>query len=136
MVSTFRSNFARLAAQLIYENKVDSAVSELNKCFKIFPIEQVPMNYWTIPLIEQYYRAKQIIMANGLTQRMFDNVVDEARYYFQFKGNFANNIDSERQMCLYMMNQQARITEAFGQKDLRSIIQSALQSYMHIMNTN
>jgi hypothetical protein len=136
MVSTFRSNFARLAAQLIYENKVDSAVSVLDKCFKIFPVEQVPMNYWTIPLIEQYYRAKQIARANGLTQKMFDNVADEARYYFQLKGDLANNIDSEKQMCLYTMNQLARITEAFGQKDLSSKIQSTLQSYMQTMNTN
>ncbi len=136
MLSNFRNNFARLAQQLINENKVDSAVKVLDKCFKVLPVDQVPVNVWTLPLIEQYYRANQIAKANNLTQKLYDSINDEARYYFRLKGNKAKNIDSEKQMCLYTLNQLARYTEVFKQKDLSAKIQNTLQGYVQNMAPN
>jgi hypothetical protein len=98
------------------------------------PIEQVPLNYWALPLIEQYYRAKQISKANDLTQALFESMSDEARYYFKLKGNEAKNIESERQMCLYTLNQLSKITEYNKQKDLSLRIQGSLQGYLQTMN--
>lgn len=134
MLSNFRNNFARLAEQLINESKIDSAVKVLDKCFKEMPIEQVPLNYWALPLIEQYYRTNQTFKANNLTEKLFENISDEARYYYKLKGSEAKNIESEKQMCLYTLNQLARITELNKQKDLSSKIQSTLQGYLQSMN--
>jgi hypothetical protein len=130
MLSNFRSNFARLAEQLIDENKTDSAIRVLDRCFKVMPINQVPLNYWVITLIEQYYRAKQITKANNLVQGLFNNVNQEAKYYFSLKGNLANNIDQEKRMSLYTIDQLGKITEANGQKELSTKIESALQGYL------
>lgn len=129
MLSNFRNNFARLAEQLITENKTDSALQVLDKCFKVLPVGQVPLNYWSIPLIEQYYKAKQTEKADKLVQELFDSVNDEARYYLKLKGSRPNDIGSEKQICLYTMNQLARVTEANGRRDLSMKIQSVLQGY-------
>lgn len=129
MLSNFRSNFARLAGQLIDENKTDSAVKVLDKSFNVLPVNQVPLNYWSIPLIEQYYRAKQMEKADKLVQQLFDNVNAEAKYFLKLKRNMGNGLETEKRMCLYTMNQLARITELNGRKDLSIRIQSAFQGY-------
>jgi hypothetical protein len=133
MLSNFRNNFARLAEQLLNENKVDSAVKVLDKCFKVMPVEQVPMNYWALPLIEQYYRAKQTSKANMLADKLFESISEETRYYFKLKGDAAKNIDNEKQMCLYTLNQLGRIAESNHQKELSAKIQSTLQGYLQAM---
>jgi hypothetical protein len=136
MLSNFRNNFARLAEQLINENKTDSAVKVLDKCFKVLPISQVPLNVWALPLIEQYYRANKSVTANNLTQKLFDSVSEEARYYFRLKGNQAKNLDSEKQLCLYTLNQLARITQANKQNELSTKIQNTLQGYVQNLAPN
>ena len=133
MLSNFRNNFARLAEQLINENKVDSAVAVLDKSFKVMPVEQIPLSYWATSLIEQYYRAKQIAKANKLVEQLFTNVSQEARYYAKLKGDMANSLESEKQICLYTMNQLARMTQLNGQKELSAKIQNAMQGYGQTM---
>lgn len=135
MLTDFRENFARLAGQLINENKLDSAVRVLNKCFEVMPIEQVPLNYSAIPLLEQYYRAKQTARANQLSQLLFNDLSQEARYYSRLKGQAAEGIGSEKQICLYTMNQLARITGTYGQKDLSTRIEDAMRNYFQVLNT-
>jgi len=133
MLSNFRNNFARLAEQLINENKVDSAVAVLDKSFKVMPVEQIPLSYWATSLIEQYYRAKQIAKANKLVEQLFTNVNQEARYYAKLKGDLANSLESEKQICLYTMNQLAQMTQLNGQKELSAKIQNAMQGYGQTM---
>ena len=136
MLSNFRNNFARLAEQLINENKVDSAVKVLDRCFKVLPVEQVPVNVWALPLIEQYYRAKQTAKANTLTQKLYESISEEISYYFRLKGDRAKNIDSEKQMCLYTLNQLARITQANKQNEMSTKIQNTLQGYVQQLSPN
>jgi len=133
MLSNFRNNFARLAEQLLDEGKVDSAVKVLDKCFNVMPVEQVPLNYWALPLIEQYYRSKQTAKANDLAQKLFETISDETRYYYRLKGDIAKNLDNEKQMCLYTLSQLGKITDANKQKELSSKIQSTLQGYLQTM---
>ncbi len=129
MLSNFRNNFSRLAEQLIAENKLDSAVQVLDKCFKVMPINQVPLNYTVLPIIEQYARAKQNGKAKELAQKLFDNLNQEAIYYFSIKPEYALGIDQEKRMCLYSIQQLGRITQLFDPK-LSTTIGSTLQSYM------
>jgi hypothetical protein len=134
MLSNFRNDFARLADQLISENKVDSAVAVLDKCFKVMPVNQVPLNFWTLPLIQDYYKAKQTDKANKLAEQLFNDVNQEARFYLKLRGRFGNNLDSQKQLCLYTMNQLGSMTQEYGQKDLSTKISTALQEYMPAMS--
>jgi hypothetical protein len=133
MLSNFRNNFARLSAALINENQVDKAIKALDKCFEVMPIDQIPLNYWAVPLIEQYYRAKQITKANDLTNQLFDNMNEEAQFYAQLGSRFAGGIDQEKRMCLYTMNQLGAITDQYGQKELSTKIKSTLQGYVGML---
>jgi hypothetical protein len=130
MLTNFRNNFARLAEKLIDEKQVDKAVLVLDRCFKVMPVQQVPLNYTAIPLIEQYYRANQTKKANDLANIMFNDLSDEARYYFRMRGSLANGLESEKRMSLYTLNQLGRVTQAAGQKELSAKIESTLQSYI------
>jgi len=130
MLSNFRNNFARLAEVLINENKIDQAVKALDKCFEVLPINQIPLNYWALPLIEQYYRAKQFSKANDLTSQLFKNLNEEAQYYTQLKNRSSFDIDQEKRMCLYTMNQLGQMTTTYGQNDLSRQIKMAFQGYV------
>lgn len=133
MLSNFRNDFARLAAQLNRENKTDSAVKVLDKSFQVMPIEQVPFNLTVVPLIEEYYKAKQPGKADALVNKFFDNLNTEAKYYLSLKGDMIKGDDMDKQMCLYTMNQLGRICEVYGRKDQAAKIMSALQTYVQGM---
>jgi hypothetical protein len=130
MLSNFRSNFARLAEQLIIENKTDSAVRVLDKCFEVMPINQVPLNYTVLSIIDQYYRAKQVAKANSLAEKLFASLNEEARYYFSLKLSNATTVKQEKQMCVSTMYQLSRIVEIHEQKELSARIANTLQGYM------
>jgi hypothetical protein len=130
MLSNFRNIFARLAEQLINENKIDSAVNVLDKCFKVMPVGQVPLNYWTIPLVEQYYRAKQFEKANKLAQQIFETTELDLRYYSKIRGKLSESISSEKRMGLYTLSNLAKLAEGHDQKPLMVKFNAALQSYM------
>ncbi|MDP4209393.1 MAG: DUF2723 domain-containing protein [Bacteroidota bacterium] len=133
MLSNFRSNFARLAEQLLVENKRDSAVKVLDRCLQIMPVQQIPLNYWALPIIEQYYKAKENAKATKISQDLFASLGSELSYYFRLKGKFAEGIDQEKRMALYTLNELGKIAEAYGQKSLKSQIDGSLQNYMGLM---
>jgi hypothetical protein len=133
MLSNFRNTFARLAEQLIDEGKVDSAVRVLDKCIKEMPPQQIPLNLWAIPVIRQYYRAKQIDKANDLTQQLFNLTDADMNYYFRLKGKFANQVENEKQISMYCFNALDELTSFFQQKTLNEKIHSTFQKYMDMM---
>lgn len=133
MLSNFRNTFARLAEQLISENKKDSAIKVLDKCQKEMPSNQVPANFYTLPLVEQYYRAKEFTKGNKLALEVFEGANQDLRYYSKFKGTLAQSIDQEKRIALYTLNNLGRLAESYGQKDLSMKFNAALQSYMGLM---
>ena len=64
MLGNFRSTFARLALQLISENKPDSARKALDKCLEVIPDKVVPFNVYNILLVEAYYQLGDTEKAN------------------------------------------------------------------------
>ena len=134
MLSNFRNNFARLAEQLINENKVDSAVTVLDKCFKVMPVSQVPVNYWTLPVLEQYYRAKQFAKGNKLAEQIFETTNLDLKYYSKIKGKLGQSITSEKKMGLYTLSNLAKLAEGYNQKPLSDKFNAALQNYMGMVS--
>ncbi len=133
MISNFRTCFSQLAEQLINENKVDSAIRVLDKCLKVIPAEQAPLNLWALPLVEQYYRAKQLTKANYLAQNLFDNLSMELNYFSKLGKDISKNLDNDKRMSLYTLSQLEKITRAFGQKELNAKIVNILQNYMQMV---
>jgi hypothetical protein len=133
MLSNFRNNFARLAEQLINENKVDSATKVLDRCFQVMPIEQVPLNYWALPLVEQYYRAKQFTKGNQIAGKLFETTSLDLKYYARVKGKLSESLSGEKRMSFITLNQLAKLAENYNQKALGDKITTTLQSYMNMM---
>ena len=130
MLSNFRNNFARLAEALVKENKIDSAKVVLNKCLEVMPIDRIPLNYWALPLVEQFYNVKLIDKANTLVDKLLANTDEELKYYFRLRGKFAEGIDYEKRVNMQVLNELVRITDANGQTPLKDKINTVFQGYM------
>lgn len=128
MLSNIRNTFSRLSEQLINENKTDSAVKVLDRCFQVMPTNQVPLNYWALPLIEQYYRAKQFDKANAYVTQLYLNYDNELKYFFRMKGSFKDQVDYEKRLNMQVLNELVNITNKYGQKELSGKISTIFQN--------
>lgn len=133
MVSNFRNTFARLAEQLVNENKLDSATKVLDRCLAVMPVKQVPLNFYALPIVEQYYKAKQVAKGNNLAEQIFETTNLDMRYYARITGKLSQSITNEKRMGLYTLSSLARLAEAYNQKSLGDKYNNALQSYMSLV---
>jgi hypothetical protein len=130
MLSNFRNNFAKLAEALIAENKIDSAVKVLDKCLEVMPPQQIPINYYALPVIDQYYRARQIEKGNKLLNELYANTLEELKYLFRIKGKLATTVDYEKRLNLQILNELVRIAQANKQTEMVTKISASFQEYV------
>lgn len=123
MASNFRNNFSRLAHKLIDENKIDSALTVLNKSLEILPHETVPFNYMVIPLIEGYYRAGNNEKANELVEKMAEINRFELYYYFSVGPKFSGHVDYQKKRTMSIMQELVNLTEKYKQDEMNQKIQ-------------
>jgi uncharacterized secreted protein with C-terminal beta-propeller domain len=90
MTMNLRNNFARLAQELIREGKKDKAKEVLNHCMKVLPLNNVPPNFFLMPLAECYYQLDQKAEADRLCKLLFDQYEQELSYYQRFRGKMAD----------------------------------------------
>src|SRR5690606_15321193 len=57
MMTNIRNSFNRLATGLVNEGKQDSAVAVIDRCFELIPQDIVPFEFFSLGLIENYFRA-------------------------------------------------------------------------------
>jgi hypothetical protein len=136
MLSNFRNNFARLSEALIAENKYDSAVKVLDKCLEVMPPKIIPINYYALPIIEQFYQAKQPVKGNKLVNELYTNTMDDLKYYFRLKGSYATSVDYEKRLSLQVLNELMKVTQANGQTELFKKISTSFQEYLNIYSPN
>ncbi|MFI5149822.1 MAG: DUF2723 domain-containing protein [Bacteroidia bacterium] len=83
-----RLAMASLAQALINENKKDSAIAVLDKCQKMVPAWNVPIDdRISFTLAVEYYQAGAIDKANKLVREVFDVYEDRLRYFHTFHGD-------------------------------------------------
>ncbi len=126
---SFRNVFQRLAGQLIAENKPDSAITALDKAMEVMPEYNVPYNYFTFLIAENYYKAGAYEKANDIAERMIDLHEQNLDYYFRFERPLANMIDENKQESLAMMQRIAQVTEQHGQEELAERSGSIFDTY-------
>ena len=84
MVMNFRNNYSRLAESLFNKGKTERAIAVLDKCMKEFPEEVVTLNYFSIPIIDLYYKLNQIEKGNAVLATMIDNYLNKIKYLKEF----------------------------------------------------
>jgi len=115
---SYRNLFQRLAGALLDEGQDERAIAVLDRAMEVMPEYNIPYNYFTFLIAENYYRAGAYDKANEITRRMVDIHEENLSYYFSFRGGRASMVDSKKQESLAMMQRIAHITDEYGQEEL------------------
>ncbi|HQK36095.1 MAG TPA: DUF2723 domain-containing protein [Bacteroidales bacterium] len=128
MLLNMRNNFARLAEALLAEGKNDSARKVLDRCMELLPSSRVPHNFFSLPLIEMFYRTNQPDKAGSIVTDLLKTLSDELHYYYHLNQKFPNEADYERRLDFYLMSQLDALTKKYDQKELNKKIQDELKT--------
>ena len=85
MVMNFRNNFSRLAEALYQKGENKKAITVLNRCMEEFPKEVVNLSYFSIPIIDLYYKLGENGKGNKILATMIDENLIEIKYLKEFK---------------------------------------------------
>lgn len=118
MTMNLRNNFARLAEALLAEGKTEQAKKALELCMKEMPRKNIPYNYFMLPVAEVYYKLGMNNEANELMKAIANIYEEDLKYYFRFKGKLAENIDSEKQQAMAVMQRIGQVARMNKQETL------------------
>lgn len=118
MTMNLRNNFARLAEALLAEGKTEQAKKALELCMKEMPRKNIPYNYFMLPIAEVYYKLGMNNEANDLLKAIANIYEEDLKYYFRFKGKLAENIDSEKQQAMAVMQRIGQVARMNKQETL------------------
>lgn len=139
MTMNLRSNFDRLASALIAEGKKDSAIKVLDKAFEVLPARNVPYNFFTVQLAEDYYQAGETTKPDEIVKEYAGIIEQELDYYFSQKTNIYKEFDSEAQRNMsilrYMIDVSRRNKRMELYKDLDGRFKRLEQSYLAATGT-
>ncbi len=127
MLSHVKTNFSRLAEQLIKEGKKDLAIKALDKCLEVLPSKQVPPNYVNIYLAESYYKAGATDKANALLSELADSVIEKLNYYLTLPKEYSSRVANEEKHNLAVAKEIMRILANNHQEELFNEIQKKLE---------
>ena len=108
MTMNLRSNFDRLAQNLIIEGKKDKAIKALDYCFKVLPENNVPYNYFVIQLADAYYKAGEMAKPDKILTDYSDILKTELNWYLSQKSvitkDYSNEIERSYSIYRYLMD--------------------------------
>ena len=84
MVMNFRNNFSRLAEALYQKGENEKAIAVLDKCMEEFPSSVVKLSYFSIPLIDLYYKLGETEKGSQVLATMIDDNLTEIKYLKEF----------------------------------------------------
>jgi hypothetical protein len=84
MVMNFRNNYARLAESLFQKGELEKAIAVLDKCMNEFPGEVVNLNYFSIPIIDLYYKLGQTEKGAVVLSSMMHSHLTAIKYFKEF----------------------------------------------------
>jgi hypothetical protein len=114
MISLFRRNFGMLAQALIEENKMDSAIMALDRCYEVIPDYQLSLSLSDLSSLELYYKAGAMDKGNILAEKIFIAASEEMDYFLRFPRKYSNGIKSELQNRKYLLYHLCDITQRYG----------------------
>ena len=129
MMMNFRNNFARLAQALVREGKNDKAIKVLDRCQEMMPDKTIPYDYFILPVAEAYYAAGATDKANVIVKRMIEIYSKNLKYYFSFRGQWANSVDYDKQQSLAIFQRIIQLTQFNKQKELSESARKTFEVY-------
>jgi tetratricopeptide (TPR) repeat protein len=129
MVMNFRGLYGRLADALISEGKLDSAKKVLDRSFEMMPESVVPYDYFTVPLINGYYRAGETARANAIAEKLYKNVTDDLAYFFSFPDKDLKSMDMSIQEAVFTLQRLGGTLKEAKQDKLQAEAEAMLKKY-------
>jgi hypothetical protein len=105
IISNYRSIFSRLSGALIDEGKKDEAITVLNRCMDVIPPSNIPFNYLSLSLIENYYKAGAIDKGVTYSKIMFNNSVKQLTYVVNLPKRFSSKLNNEVQLNMAIIQE-------------------------------
>lgn len=131
----FRTNFSRLADELILAGKIDSAKLVLEKCVNILPDSREPFNYFDLNLVESFYKVNLPEKANEIAEQMAFNSNHDLMYYMSLRGKASASYDYEQRLAMAGLQGLISLTEKYKQTELnKKILEQFNQFYGNIGN--
>ena len=135
MCMNLRNNFARTADVLMKEGKKDKARAILEKCLEVMPPDNVPFNYFMLPVAESYYRIGDTEKANEIVETVMSRYADEMQYYVDLPGykyKQAGNNPQQAVSVLYRVME--LVTRKFPQEELGKKAEDSFNKFQELFN--
>tara|TARA_B100001250_G_scaffold114092_1_gene96547 strand:+ start:1610 stop:4708 length:3099 start_codon:yes stop_codon:yes gene_type:complete len=84
MVMNFRNNYSRLAESLYQKAEKEKAIAVLDKCMDEFPGNVVNLSYFSIPIVDLYYKLGEVEKGNEVLAAMIENQLNTIKYLKEF----------------------------------------------------
>ena len=136
MMTNIRNTFNRLASGLNAEGKKDSAVAVIDRCFELIPQQVVQFEFFSLGLIENYYRAGAPEKGKKFLQDAFESFDDELNYFLSLNRKFlqAQSINEEIQRNLFFVQRLERIARDYGDTELSQKIGETMKKHFETYN--
>ncbi len=127
MVTIMRTNYVRLAAALLEEQKTDLAIKSLNQCIQLVSNEKQAFDYWGVLMAEIYYKAGEVEKANQMLEMILERVIQELNYYADLKPVATSEFLDSRTRALFLMQEIYRLTSLHEKGDLFKRVERIFQ---------
>ena len=124
-----RLNYARLAKGLAAEGKYEKAISVLDHCMEVLPLEKIPYDPYVPDIIEAYFRAEASDKAVEMTKELSEYYYDQLDYYLKQTPYIVSSAEYEIQTAIQYTSRTAIACEVFGEKELADQINAKLEEY-------
>jgi hypothetical protein len=93
------------------------------------PKENIPYNYFMLPIAESYYRAEETNKANKLVEELSSIYIDDMNYYLSVTGKESSSLDNEKQQCMGVLQRLIMLTKQYKQDALNKKIETEFTKF-------
>lgn len=129
IISNYRNIFARLAGGLIDEGKKDLALNVLNRCMEVIPPRNVPFNYLSLSLIENYYRADAKDKAIANSKVMLNNSAEQLKYILNLPKSDIKILTNDVQLNMAIIQELYKLADKYEKGDHLKEIENTFNSF-------
>ncbi|MEN8121180.1 MAG: DUF2723 domain-containing protein [Bacteroidota bacterium] len=117
-IMKIRDVFARLAKELLSENKKEKAIEVLDRIVEITPHSTLSYDYFMVPIAELYYQANEIDKANKIVNKLAGIYEEDLNYYLSLKKPYSAAVGYETRVAMSVMQELVSLTETHKQDEI------------------
>jgi hypothetical protein len=127
--NNYRNLFYRLAMRLADEGDTARAITALDRCVDVMPMENVPYNQLNLAISQAYYAVGAMDKGDEQVRRVANKFTQNLRYYNQFKSTnkaklVTNDLSEANDMIGYAVN----VAQIAGRLELAAELQKLFEN--------